>query len=93
MAQFIEILFQKLPLDDYVIAAFPSQKAAAVVPYIKNRADVMRAWRRGTAWFLGVACGVGAALYLVHAVVLPLDVLWSIIARHLEGVLGALDRV
>jgi uncharacterized protein involved in exopolysaccharide biosynthesis len=78
------------PQQVAIIAGAPP---LVVVPYIKNRADVMRAQSRAAAWFLGVACGVGAALYLVHEVVLPLDVLWSIIARHLEGVLGGIDRV
>jgi uncharacterized protein involved in exopolysaccharide biosynthesis len=51
----------------------------AIIPYIRTRADVIRAWQWRGAIGLGSVLLIAGAALAVHLFVLPLDVVWAVI--------------
>lgn len=56
----------------------------AVIPYIRTRLDVIRAWRARAAVGAGAMAVAGLAMFAVHTYVMPLDLLWSAVERKVE---------
>ncbi len=56
----------------------------AVIPYIRTRVDVIRAWRARAAVGAGAMAVAGLAMLAVHTYVMPLDLLWSAVERKVE---------
>ena len=54
----------------------------AVIPYIRTRADIIRAWQWRTAIGLGSLALIAGSILAVHFFVLPLDVLWAALERR-----------
>ena len=65
----------------------------AFIPRIESPADRRRKLLRGTLLVLGAVAVVAGAVAAVHALVLPLDVLWFRLLERLEAVLPALSRM
>ena len=66
------------------LTAITGMAPLAVIPFIRTRADRLRAWRQRAMVGVGSASAAGALALYVHFNVRPLDVLWVGIERRLD---------
>lgn len=80
LAEALETAVQSARQLDQVTGEVPM----AIIPYIRNRADAVRAWRARSAVGLGTIAAAGLLLFVVHSYLMPLDLLWATLERKAE---------
>jgi protein tyrosine kinase modulator len=75
-------MFDSAVYSPHDVRALTGVAPLAIIPYMRTRADVLRAWQwRSAIGFSALALIVGSAL-VVHFFVLPLDVVWAALERR-----------